>query len=422
VSRLLFRLAGLRRGPTGEATTPAWLLVVDGRVVHAESEAPHDMPGEIQVVDGGWAVEPLADAHVHLTLSGSFRRDEREATAALGADAAMDRVLDLLQEYRRHGIAAVRDAGDPRGVALEAARRANASPGRYAAVLPSGRPVRRAGGYGAFLGEGVADTREAARLLRQNQERGATHAKVIATGLNSLDQPGSVGPHPFSMEELAAICREARALGTPPMVHANGPLGAILKARPDTVEHGFWLDPGDPVRMASEGVSWVPTLGAWAELEKHPELTARQRAVVQTTDARHRDEVLLGWQAGVSVLAGSDAGTPGVSHVCGLFSEMGRLQRAGLPAGAALAAATWGNRSLCEKELGHRLGGLVMGAPAGFVWLPADPCEDPEAWHRPLGVHLGGRWSPGPGEQPSSLPRPKSGPMMERHPHAKETR
>lgn len=394
---LLFQLEGMRRGPRAEALAPAWVLIRDGRVVHAGPRRPEALPPGCATVRGGWAVEPLADAHVHLHLAGAVPRQERLAVTTLGRGAALGRILALLEDYRRRGCAAVRDGGDPHGLTLAAAEVANRSPERYAAVLPAGEPVRRAGHYGGFLAAGVETVGQGLRLLQANRAAGATHAKILATGVNSLEEPGAVGPAQFSRTELDALVRGARDLGLAVMVHANGPLPEVLPTAPDTVEHGFWLERVDLELMAERGIGWVPTLGAWAELCRNPDLTPPQQAVVAATDRRHRQEVAEGAALGVSLLAGSDAGTPGVPHGDGLWRELVRLSGAGLSGAQALASATWSSRSLCERGLERHLGGLEEGGRAGLLWVSRDPVLDLGALERPWGVHLGGAWTPAAG-------------------------
>lgn len=390
---LCLALDGARLGPRAAALTPAWLWVRQGVVEHLAAHPPANLPPETVHLHGGWAVEPLADAHVHLFLCGAFSKDERAATAAQGRDAALQRILDLLAAYRARGIAAVRDGGDPHGLALEAAAVANRHPDRYAAVLPSGEPIFRRGCYGGFLGAGVESLPDAVRLMERNRRRGATQAKLLATGLNSLEQPGQVGSPQFDPQELRVIGAAARALDLPTMVHANGPLGTILSAAPTSVEHGFWAEPLDLELLAERGVAWVPTLGAWARLAAHPNLTPAQQQVVAATDRRHRAEVAKGFCLGVRLTAGSDAGTPGVRHGAGLLEEIERLAAAGLGRQAALAAATYHARRLCRDGAGGALERLVNGGPGGFLWLATDPIADPEALSTPRGVFLGGAWS-----------------------------
>ena len=406
---LCLALDGARSGPGLAPLSPAWLWVRHGVVEHLAGHPPPELPQNTMQRRGGWVIEPLADAHVHLFLDGSCDPATRTGTAALSLEAALERILAVLESCRSLGIAAVRDGGDPHGLALEAANLANSHPDRFAIVLPAGEPVFRRGMYGGFLGQGVETAEGAARLLDQNRRRGATHAKVLATGQNSLDIPGQVGPAQFNPGELRAITASARELNLPVMIHANGPLQSVLAVAPDSVEHGFGCRPANLQRMTNRRIPWVPTLGAWAELLHHPGLTPAQVRVVRETDRNHRREVRVGHALGVPIAAGSDAGTPGVVHGRGLLREIGRLAAAGLSPEAALAAATHTSRSLCQKESPRTLGGLLPGKPAGFVWLVQDPAAHPSTLEHPRGVFLGGAWSPRDrsGDEPG-FPAPRS--------------
>ncbi|MBI5015114.1 MAG: amidohydrolase family protein [Deltaproteobacteria bacterium] len=392
---LLVHAEGIRSGETAKARSGCWVLVLDGRVVHCASRPPDAVPEGTPRGEGGWLVEPLADAHVHLCLSGSFSPRERRLTALLSREEALARILELLEAYRRRGVAVVRDGGDPHGLVAEAAGIALRCPERFAAVLPAGEPLFRRGCYGSFLGTGVEGVEEGLERLRRARETGARHIKILATGLNSVDEAGVVGPASFAPEELRVLLAEARRLGLPSMIHANGPLDGLGGAPgPDaTLEHGFGLDGADPQRLAASGTPWTPTAAAWAALIDHPEFTPAQRDVVRRTDERHGADVRRGRAAGVRILVGSDAGTPGVGHGLGLKAELGRLMRYGLSGEQALAAARR-SCALCERELGRPLGGLAVGGEAGFVHVREDPAQDLEALDEPLGVWLGGRWTP----------------------------
>jgi imidazolonepropionase-like amidohydrolase len=232
--------------------------------------------------------------------------------------------------------------------------------------------------------------------MRVNRSAGATHAKILATGLNSTEEIGRVGGPQFSPEEFSALFAEARDLGVGLMVHGNGPVGRwnCLPSREGTLEHGFWLGDQDLEAMAGAGTPWVPTLGAWEGLSARSGLEPHQRAVIKATGVRHREEVRRGGDLGIPVLSGTDAGSPGVGHGSGLVEELQRLEAVFGGAQEALAASTFRARAYCEREFGRALGGLELGRPAGFLWLREDPALRLATLTSPKGVFLGGTWSP----------------------------
>lgn len=392
---LLLRPRGLRKGPRCQAMEDPWVLILGDTVVSCGERPPDGLPEGIPTVRGGWLMEPLADAHVHLFLSGDLDSSEQRRTAHLPDEEAVSRILSLLEAYRRAGVAAVRDAGDPRGLALQAARVANRESGRYAALLPAGEPIFRKGRYGRFLGRGVATTAEAQQLMEENRRQGATHLKILATGINSLEEAGKVGPPQFSREEFSEVSSVARGMGLGLMVHANGPLeaaGCLLRAG-CTLEHGFWISRSDVAAAAREQVPWVPTLGAWEELCGREGIDADTREVIAVTASEHRREVKEGWDLGAKVVCGTDAGSPGVSHERGLLGEIERLAEVLGGRAEALGTSSFAARRLCEQELGARLGSLEIGAPAGFLLLGGDPVLDPSVLSVPQSVYLGGVWT-----------------------------
>jgi imidazolonepropionase-like amidohydrolase len=371
-----------------EGLRDAWFLVRGGRVEAAgegRKQAPPPVPVGLPAVRASIALEPLCDAHVHLFLSGSFDTAARRSLSGLPREGALARILELLRTYRRMGIAAVRDGGDPYGLALEAARQAAARPDLYARVFPSGEPLFPVGGKGTFLGRPVKTQDEIPVRVEELAAAGVSQVKVLVTGLNSLDDPGGVEGAAFGPEDLDEIARAARRAGLPLMVHANGSLDGVPAMGPDTVEHGFWLDvESDLPRLAREGIAWTPTVRAWSCLADHPDLTARQKGVVAATHRRHLEEIRRGAAAGVTVLPGSDAGTPGVEHVTGFYREVAALGEAGLSPEKMFTASA----AFARKLLGEAAPGLRAGGPAGFSLFEGSSLDGP-----PKSVFLGQAWS-----------------------------
>ncbi len=356
MKELLLKAKKAVRG--GETLENWWFFISEGFVMASGGGEPPSLPEKTPKIEADLVSEPLLDAHVHLFLSGSFDSSERELTAALSREEALARIMKILEDYKKAGIWAVRDGGDPQGLALEASALASENPERYARVFPSAGPFYKRGFYGSFLGHAVDDPSEALPLIEKMAARGATQIKVIATGLNSLQKAGETGPNPFSASEMELWREISLKSGLPLMMHANGPLQVPLVASPLTVEHGFWMEEGDEKRLRESGAAFTPTTVAWSSLLRHPSLTEEQKSVVAKTAARHEEETRLCIEAGVPVLAGSDAGTPGVSHVEGFFREAEALMKLGLSFGEMLAG---------QKIIAPEFTCLRDGKEAGFV-------------------------------------------------------
>ena len=320
-----------------------WYLLKGGVVVEKGSNSsPPTLPAGFPEVKLPFITPPLFDAHVHLSLSGSYEASERERVSSLNREEGLLRIMELLERYRSMGIMTLRDGGDPAGLALEASKVAEREPGRYAKVLPSARPLVMKGRYGGFLGEAVASLKEALGVVDENLLGGAAQIKVIATGINSLTRAGDCGDLLFFPDEVAGIISRCDQENVPVMVHLNGPLSRVFLSKhklPASIEHGFYLEGEDIARLAASGSFWTPTLTAWSTLLEHPGLTEDKLEVVALTDVEHSFEVGEGVGAGCRLLAGSDAGTPGALHGEGLFAEANALIKCGAPIESIFSAA-----------------------------------------------------------------------------------
>ncbi|MFE9443478.1 amidohydrolase family protein [Streptomyces sp. NPDC006602] len=316
------------------------------------------VPGADLVVDGGWLLPGLVDAHTH------------PGTESLEDPFGDETLRRHLTDHRDAGVLLVRTPGsaaripawvdeDPAMPRVRSAGRWLATPGRFFPGL--GRDVSESGLVRAAVEEAQASS---------------GWCKVIGDWKHN--EPA------LPLEILTAVVQAVHAVGGRVAVHcqtSEGSRNAVV-AGVDSLEHGMHLDPGLIDRMAAQGTAFVPTLsvfGAGAESKRAAEPSAA------------RDWWLAGWEAmlpnvraaheaGVTVLAGTD------SFPCGtVASEVEWLVRAGLPAEAALGAASWSARSW----LG--LPGLVDGGPADLVAYETDPTLDASALAHPSRVILRGR-------------------------------
>lgn len=94
--------------------------------------------------------------------------------------------------------------------------------------------------------------------------------------------------------------------------------------------------------------------------------------------------------AGVPMLAGTDAGTSGVVWGYSLHDELELLVNAGLTSGEALAAATRSAASWLQVD--DKLGTIEPGKFADMVLLNANPLDDINNTRNIAGVFVNGQW------------------------------
>ena len=318
------------------------------------------------VADRGWLVPGLVDCHCHVGLlpSGPVLDDEtlfRQATADRDAGALL-----------------LRDAGSPM----------DNRPVQGRADLPrlvrAGRHIARPKRYLRDIGIEV-EPAELVAAVEQQARLGDGWVKLVGDWIDR--DIGDLAPL-WPDDVLAAAVDRAHQLGVRVAVHtfAEETLPGLVAAGVDTIEHATGLTGGLVDEASRRGIRITPTLvnietfPAIAEqAAKYPAYAAHMLALHRTARSRVREA----YEAGVRILAGSDAGGS-VPH--GLVArEIRALHEAGLPAEAALAAGSWDARDYLGVP------GLVEDGPADFVVYPDDPRADLSTLARPTRIVLRGR-------------------------------
>lgn len=380
--------------------TESWF---DGRARHAQG--PYAMlidAGRIEAIARGadagvlsaahagtrtrraaFAMPGLVEAHAHVFLDG----DELDAAArARFLEAPRAAMLEVarrnLSSALRHGITLIRDAGDRYGVnhALRDELRDDPRPGG-ASALPGlrspGAGIRRPGRYGGFIAQEAADDAAIVAAVHRIADSGADDLKIILTGIIDFASGTVKGEPQFDERSLALLVRTARGRGLKTFAHCSGQPGleAAVAGGVDSIEHGFFMSREILARMAEKGIAWVPTFSPVHFQWAHPEHAGWNAATVarlrQILDA-HLEHVALAHRLGVDLVAGSDAGSPGVSHGRALLGELLFFLEAGVPLAAVLESATSRPRRLWNTGEAR----VRPGAPADLVLLAGDPFED----------------------------------------------
>jgi imidazolonepropionase-like amidohydrolase len=158
-----------------------------------------------------------------------------------------------------------------------------------------------------------------------------------------------------------------------------------IEAGFDSLEHGSFLQPDHVAAAVERGVAWVPTRsiemgirGMMRDAGAPPELLRDMEGRLD----RQPEVLRLAAEAGITILAGTDAG---MGPHGAIRHEIELLLRAGLSPEVALGAGSWTARAF----LG--LPGIDEGAPADLVAFREDPREDLSALGDPALAILDGK-------------------------------
>ena len=156
----------------------------------------------------------------------------------------------------------------------------------------------------------------------------------------------------------------------------------------DTVEHGTAITAAQGNRMAASGVALVPTLTAIDAFAGHEEALPKELLErIEEVRSQADDGVARAIAAGVTVLAGTDAGTP-FNPPGRLVNELLRLSELGLGNHGAVRAAT----SLAAGVLRlDRFGVVAPGMRADLMLVAGDPLSDLETLLAPRAVAQDGK-------------------------------
>ncbi len=385
---------GVGDRPTPE---PRRVRVEQGRIaaVEAESHAPGGAsPGDGETVDlGGLFLMPgLIDAHVHLGLDPTIRTPD-EQLAVAETDRRL-RAIGRARAMAEAGITTARDLGG--GDYLELDLRDGIAEGRVVGprVLCAGQPLTRPDGHCHFWGGGAATPEQARTVVARQLDRGVDWVKVMATG-GVFTKGTSVRDTQFDADELTAVCAQAKAAGRSVAAHCHGTAGirnaAVGGVR--TIEHcsfvgdqgfGSDLDADVVAEIARAGAIVSPTMNlGWGR-----RLTdADGRATDFFTRMSAAMRALR--QAGVPLIASTDAGIPGVAHHRLAEGLLAFQRYAAFTPVELLRTATSGAAD--ALGLGRATGRIAPGLAADCIAVRRDPTVDPTTLLDPVFVMTRGR-------------------------------
>lgn len=351
----MYRLRGVAL-PDGE---PVELFVdAAGRFVD------EPVAGAETLIDGGWILPGLVDAHCHVGLGPSGAVDLVEADRQARVD-------------RDAGALLLRDCGSPLDTTALQAR------ADLPEIIRAGRHLARPKRYLTGLAAELDDPASLPDAVAEQAAAGDGWVKLIGDWIDRGE--GDLAPL-WPDDVLRTAIAAAHAVGARVTAHVFGTsaLPGLIDAGIDCIEHGTGLTDDLLAEMARRGTALVPTLinvdtfpGIADRAERYPAYAAHMRAL----HAGAVDVVRRACEAGVPVYAGTDAGG-GIRHGR-IADEVVALHAAGHP--DAVGAASWAARDWLGRP------SLRTGFPADLVVYRDDPRPDPTVLREPALVMLRGR-------------------------------
>jgi imidazolonepropionase-like amidohydrolase len=431
----LLLAAGCRPGaatPRAGGAAAASALVVRGNVIRADgtvlrdgavlvegnriarvgpaSEVPAPAGARTSGGPDAWIIPGLFDAHVHFHQSGGMftRPDIVDLTASVPyaqERAAIAAHLDrTFARYLRSGVTSVVDMGGPLtnyAVRERANRTALAPRVSVAGQLLSSvsRPQLEVAGDGPIVE--VLDPQRARAIVREQAARRPDLVKLwwvlppngtatdwLPVGKAAIEEAHALGLRVAVHATQLETARTAVQAGADVLVHSvdDAPLdGALLSTLREkripyittlVVLEGYAEALGHHVQLSPAELQ-IADPSALASVVDPPPLPERAAVGAQRMAARlpvALANAKRAEDAGVLVVAGTDAGNIGTFHGPAIFRELELYVQAGLTPAQALRAATLDAARAFGKE--RDLGSVESGKLADLVVLDASPLDD----------------------------------------------
>lgn len=382
-------------------------VVFDARAIrfvgNAEQLPSKEMltPGQSEpdaVLDDVTMLPTLIEAHAHLFLDGApVESAQREAYLKQDAATLLERGRSRWKKILAQGVGAVRDAGDKHGVGLALARESKLQRDglRKTPYIDSpGAAIHHKGRYGAFMGAPIEDHASPEACVRARIADGADRIKLLVSGIINFKEGKVTTPPQMPIDEVRALVTASRERGRQTFAHASGTDGVehSIEGGVNTVEHGFFITEDQLAKMRDRDIAWVPTFApVQLQIDRASDLGWSDEIVghLKRIIASHQDMLRKAHERGVTIIAGSDAGSCGVPHAVGLLDEMSQMERAGMPTLAVLRSAT--GASAATLDFPEPIGTIAPGRKARFILTSNDPTSGVSNLRKPKSVYFDGR-------------------------------
>ena len=231
-------------------------------------------------------------------------------------------IREHLKAYQRTQVSFVRDGGDYLHVSLRAREIAPEYGIDYRTPVFA---IHKKGHYGGIVGRSFETMKEYAALVQEVKQENGDFIKIMTTGIMDFDTDGSVTGSPLSFQEVKEMVHIAHEEGLSVMSHTNGARAVkeAALAGADSIEHGNYVDTEAVNIMAEKGTIWVPTITVVKNLLGKGRFSDQ---ILSKIWEQGKENIRKGYEAGVKLALGSDAGAYLVPHGQGILDEWACFQ------------------------------------------------------------------------------------------------
>jgi len=321
----------------------------------------------------------LIDSHVHLMMNHQYKQWDKWVAYHKKEIILLNAGKNILK-LLKSGVTTARDCGayDNIGFVLREAVQEGLIEGPRLVI--SGNPITITGGHCYFLGIEADNEYEIIKAVRKMCKLNADFIKFMPTG-GSLTPESNRRGIQYNLDEIKTLVDESHQRGKKVCAHALGTEGIInsAKAGVDTIEHCAWLAPktgflfneSAVLDMVKKNIFVTPCLPS--TLRYVNRMVSNKKEKDQLIEDRMR-LLRKTFQAGVRMLAGTDAGVPEVDF-CDIFLSIKLLNDwIGIPKIDSIFAAT--SYAAEALDLHDKIGTIEKGKIADAIIVDGDPLEN----------------------------------------------
>ena len=371
---------------TGDVFADGFVTVEDGKIIALGSRSELQAGSSSVEETSGTIMPGLINSHAHLNWDGihDLARQSMDDPRPISAFKAAGNMLKSL----RAGVTMVRDLGfHDMNLYSKQAVEQGIFPGPRLKVC--GAAIIQTGGHTYWVCREASGADEMRRAVREQVKGGADLIKIMACH-DTLE---------FTDDELAAVIDEAHRNGLPITAHAtyDACIERVVRFGVDCVEHGGSMSEKTIALLVKKEIPVVTTFAPIVQQSQPdiarkfgiPEWKIEERKKAIANPARYEGLVNAA-RAGVSIVFGTDAGSPAVEHDV-IAPELAHMVKVGVCQDNMDALASITVRAAAVSQMQDRIGTLEVGKEADIIVVDGNPDDDLFALERLMTTFVAGR-------------------------------